>query len=343
MAISVRYPGRICLLGEHCDWAGGASLTVPLPLGIGLVAERGTDKVGIRTILDGHLIDGHWTLAQLHSWAGSPPERWPEGPLRFVPAAAACLIRQGVELVPTELLGQSDLPTGRGFSSSAAFCLAVLDALAQASGTQLPTEVLAELAYTVEHDLVGVACGRLDQYACAAGTPLFFRWAAQRPDTRTVVPRATLPLVVGAFPTPRDTPAILDALQGAHAAALDEADPTGASAAVREAVAVWASAAEAGALAVETGNLVALGAAMNTCQEVYRRGLEPTLPALRAPGLARMCTALTEVGALGAKFSGAGGDGSIVGLFADLESAAAGQARLQNAGLAAWLLPVEPS
>jgi len=343
VAFSVRYPGRICLVGEHCDWAGGASLTVPLPLGIGLVAEPGTTMVGIRTILDGDLVEGRWSMDQLQAWAATPPPRWPDGPLRFVPAAAACLIREGVTVVPTELLGQADLPTGRGFSSSAAFCLAVLDALAQAGGTQLPTEVLAELAYTVEHDLVGVACGRLDQYACAAGTPLFFRWEAQQPDTRPVMPQVTLPLVVGAFPTPRDTPAILAALQGAHATALDEHDPDGASAAVREAVSVWASAAEAGALAVETGDLVSLGEAMNTCQEVYGRALETTLPALRAPGLQRMCAALTEEGALGAKFSGAGGDGSIVGLFADLEGAEAGKARLEAAGLTAWSLPVEPS
>ena len=33
MTVRVTYPGRIALLGEHCDWAGGASLVVPLAMG----------------------------------------------------------------------------------------------------------------------------------------------------------------------------------------------------------------------------------------------------------------------------------------------------------------------
>jgi galactokinase len=34
LPLVVQYSGRVCLLGEHCDWAGGASLTVPAPLSV---------------------------------------------------------------------------------------------------------------------------------------------------------------------------------------------------------------------------------------------------------------------------------------------------------------------
>ena len=33
-AVHIRYPGRALVLGDHCDWAGGCGLTVPIPLGI---------------------------------------------------------------------------------------------------------------------------------------------------------------------------------------------------------------------------------------------------------------------------------------------------------------------
>ncbi len=334
MPLSLRYPGRVCLLGEHCDWAGGASLTVPLGLGISLTAEAGGTGVGIKSILDGQLVEGHWPLPL-------PTEAVAEerGPLRFVPAAMQVLATHGIPVLPTELLLTADLPTGRGFSSSAAFCLAVLDGLARRGGTELSSSELAELAYEVEHDVVGVACGRLDQHACAAAAPLFFRWQDGLPTTRPVSVLRTLHLLVVAFPIPRDTPAILSALQAAHAAGVESgrADSAGA----HEAIGTWASAAEAGAHAVETGDLLGLGEAMNACQEVYDRALAGTLPALDAPGLRRITRWLRLHGALGAKFSGAGGDGSIVALLETAEAARDLAAKLELDGLAAWVFDVE--
>ena len=110
MTIHVRYPGRICLLGEHCDWAGGASLTVPMHLGVALTAEPGTHGLGIRSVFEGELVEGRWTMARLEAWAAQAPSTWPGGVLRFVPAAACLLLRRGLPLGPTELLARGDLP-----------------------------------------------------------------------------------------------------------------------------------------------------------------------------------------------------------------------------------------
>lgn len=334
MSLTVRYPGRVCLLGEHCDWAGGASLTVPLGLGVSLTAEAGSDRVGLKSVMDGELLEGRWPVRPRAEDVAAA-----RGPLRFVPAALLALARAGLELPPTELLVTADLPTGRGFSSSAAFCLALLDGLARRAGQALPAEALAELAYVVEHDLVGVACGRLDQHACAAGGPLFFHWQQGLPETRAVSVLRPLSLVVAAFPTPRDTPAILAALQAAHAEGMASRSPG--AAALREALGTWASAAEAGAHAVETGDLVGLGEAMNAAQEVYDRALAPSLPALAAPALRRTSRWLRLQGALGAKFSGAGGDGSLVALMESPEAALRAAAGLEERGLAAWSFTVE--
>ena len=77
-SIQVRYPGRACILGEHCDWAGGASLTTPLPMGIVIRAEPGLSKVTVRSEMNNELLEGSW------SPVGPKIGR---GPLRFVPAA----------------------------------------------------------------------------------------------------------------------------------------------------------------------------------------------------------------------------------------------------------------
>lgn len=59
------------------------------------------------------------------------------GPLRFVPAAAAALRARQMAIPAVQLTVEADLPAGRGLSSSAAFCVAVLDALTRHAGCRL--------------------------------------------------------------------------------------------------------------------------------------------------------------------------------------------------------------
>jgi galactokinase len=70
----------------------------------------------------------------------------------------------------------SDVPPGAGLSSSAALAVASAAALARLSGLDLPSDVLAEIAFRAEYDYVGVRCGRMDQTVVARaeeGTALF--------------------------------------------------------------------------------------------------------------------------------------------------------------------------
>ena len=314
-----RYPGRACLLGEHCDWYGGSSLAVPLPMAVRALGQPGPVRLSISAKMDGHTLKG--------AWPGPAVHRGPD-PLRFVPAAAWLLEQQGLLVPNTHLTVQSDLPTGRGFSSSAAFCLAVLDALSLAAGAQPAPAVLAEWAYTVEHDLLGVACGRLDPLACVAQAPVFLQWRGGRAPIQRVPIGGEMWLMVSVFSAPQDTPAIL--------AALHRPSP-----AVDAALAVFDSAARAAASALAAGNTAALGAEMNAAQAAYEAHLS-TLPALAAPRLVQACADLRSWGAAGAKFSGAGGDGSVIALFDTPAAAARARAALAARQMASWVVPLNP-
>ena len=303
--ITSSFPGRVCLLGEHCDWAGGSSLAVPLPLAVEVTARsgKGSADVTMDTSVEGERLRGRWPAAGV-----SDPEG---GPLRFVGAALETLHQAGRHVPPTELLVRSDLPTGRGFSSSAAFTLAVLDALTRRASTPMSGAELAAAALETERDRLGVPCGLLDPLACATRAPVLIEWGRGPGDEyrlEIIEPGRSLDLVVGSFREPRDTQGILRALND------DFAQPGSAS---EEAFAHFAlGAIEAGA-ALAQGDPSTLGQAMDSAQAVYESHLEARLPALAAPRLRACCAWFRDQGALGAKFSGAGGDGSVVALYAN--------------------------
>lgn len=298
--MNIAVPGRICLVGEHNDWASGSAVVVPL------------DRFLRVNISDHPILSATAILHGKHiEWTdGGEP-----GPLQFVPAVAEVL---AAHRIPRrgKIHIEGELPAGRGFSSSAATCVALVRALSGIHGRQFDADQVAEMAYRAEHDVCGVNCGRLDPLACAHGMPLFLRFAGDETDAEPLP--AHLSLAVGAFRTPRDTAAILGALGKYHRGeiAVRDWDAVRKVGAVRGAIEGFGEQARHARSALLNGNLAALGAAMDTCQDIYEEELMHTLPELRAPGLVKAVRALRNAGALGAKFSGAGGDGSVIGLYA---------------------------
>ncbi|HJN75420.1 MAG TPA: hypothetical protein QGF58_15940 [Myxococcota bacterium] len=294
-------PGRACLLGEHCDWAGGvdaACLVVPLKVGI---------EVTVRRADWGLVVHSAYGVTRM----GADMRCVAEDPNRYVAAVARELLRQGLSLPPARVVVRSTLLAGRGFSSSAAVCVAAARALAAHAGVEVDA---AGVAYRAERRDLGVNCGEMDQLASAAGAPLFIDWGPPRAERR-LRPGLSIPLLVAAFPDEISAAPIL--------AALAEARPSAAFAA-------WGAGARRAAVALEAGDLVALGAELDAAQAVYE-SLE--LPALQAPKLGETCDALRALGALGAKFSGAGGDRSLVAVFEDDGGLARGRVLLEERGL----------
>ncbi len=145
-------PGRVNLIGDHTDYAGGLALPMAIDLGTTIVGTRGGDHLRLRSTL----FDTELLLAMpVDDPRIEPP--W----ARYVAAVAAELgCVEGFDGVV-----DSTLPLGAGLSSSASLELAVALALGF-DGTPLD---LAQLARRSEFAAVGVPCGLLDQLSGAFG------------------------------------------------------------------------------------------------------------------------------------------------------------------------------
>ncbi len=322
----IAVPGRVCLVGEHNDWAGGSAIVVPMDRFV-RVRARSAERASATAVLEGRAL----------SWVeGADP-----GPLRFVPAVAQVVAAALGGPVTAAVHIEGELPAGRGFSSSAAVCVALARAFAGLRGIELPPDLAAELAYRAEHDVCGIGCGRLDPLACAWATPLFLRFSGDQVDAEPLPAR--LALAVGSFRAPRDTAAILATL-GRHfrgEVAVRDWEGVRRVGAVRGALDGFGAQARHARDALFDGDLRALGGSMDACQDIYEEELMPAFAELHAPGLVRAVRALRKAGALGAKFSGAGGDGSVIGLYApDDPAVRTGVAALDALGVEAFGMDV---
>lgn len=235
-----------------------------------------------------------------------------DDPNRYVAAVTRELLRRGIEVHSARVVVRSDLPMGRGFSSSAALSVAAAKAMAGHAGVELDADTAAEIALAAERDDLGVGCGPMDPLACAHGRVLHIRWPG---GEREVLDGEPMVLAAG-FAGGMSSSVILDALSTHQ----ERAD-------VRDAIDGWGRLADEGREALN--DPAALGALMNEAQALYD-AIE--LPELAAPKLHKARERIADL-CTGSKFTGAGGDRSLVAVFADLETQAEAGRRLHEMGL----------
>ncbi|QOC93741.1 galactokinase [Micromonospora craniellae] len=162
-------PGRVNLIGEHTDYNDGFVLPFALPLRtVVAAAARPTDDWTVWSELTGETVrfgaDEVTAPGRVTGWAA------------YVAGVVWALREAGHPVPGAWLAVASDVPLGAGLSSSAALEAAVLTALVDLGGLDLPAGHQPRLAQRAENHYVGAPTGIMDQSAairCRAGHALF--------------------------------------------------------------------------------------------------------------------------------------------------------------------------
>ena len=167
MAVSWRAPGRVNLIGEHTDYNDGFVLPFALQQGCTATVERRAgDRVRVRSAQQADVPE--LPVADLRpgatGWAG------------YALGVVWALRRDGHAPPGLDIALDSDVPIGAGLSSSAALVCSVATAVDDLLGLQLGGAALLDLTRRVENEFVGAPTGGMDQLAalrCTAGHALF--------------------------------------------------------------------------------------------------------------------------------------------------------------------------
>jgi galactokinase len=148
-------PGRVNLIGDHTDYAGGLVLPIAVDLAVEVEVEPAK-----RIVLssDGETVD-------VAADGTGNAEGWG----RYPAAVAAELAELGRSPVGMRGDVTSDLPAGAGLGSSASLEIAVALALCAVADFALEPLELASACRRAELRAVGVPCGILDQAASLLG------------------------------------------------------------------------------------------------------------------------------------------------------------------------------
>ena len=150
-------PGRVNLIGEHTDYNGGDVLPIAISQRTYVGAMRSTlGKTRARSL-------GAGAEGIFDARAPEKTGDWWD----HIAGVIWAFARRGIDVPQFDFVIASEVPMGAGLSSSAALEVAVATAINALTGSSLSPLQIAELAYDAEREFVGVACGIMDQFACA--------------------------------------------------------------------------------------------------------------------------------------------------------------------------------
>ncbi len=213
-------PGRICLFGEHSDWAGGyRRINAEIEKGYTLIC--GTDQ-GIYAE-----VEPHPTALILSS---TTPDGQKQGPYE-IPMEAKTLMEEAqrggfwsyIAGVAYQVLTnyhvrglvinnyKTDLPIKKGLSSSAAICVLAARAFNRVYDLKLTVRGEMELAYQGEITTPS-RCGRMDQGCAFGNRPVLMTFDGDRLDTTELQVSQDLHFVVVDLQAKKDTLEILNRL-----------------------------------------------------------------------------------------------------------------------------------
>ncbi|ADN51484.1 galactokinase [Vulcanisaeta distributa] len=158
-------PSRLDFLNTHQDYKGLPVVAVGINLRTYIAISRSQDEF---VVASGNLRDDNvkyvdkFSLSELKLLGG----KWFGD---YIRALIMAFMRHGYSINPFKAWIRSNVPIASGLGSSGTLLVALASAINAINGFNLDRRAIAEIAYEAEHDVMGIPCGRLDQYAAAFG------------------------------------------------------------------------------------------------------------------------------------------------------------------------------
>ena len=344
--INLFVPGRLCLFGEHSDWAGmyrtvnanlvkGAAIVSGTEQGIYATAEKADRFImcGAGEISE----DEHWECAMD---TGLLLQAAQQGGYFSYVAGVASYINDNYSVGGVKItVIKRDLPIKSGLSSSAAICVLVARAFNQLYHLKMNVKGEMQAAFRGEQRTPS-RCGRLDQ-ACAYGVkPVLMEFDGVEIDSRELRAGGTFHWVIANLMASKDTIRILADLNKAFPFTDNEKEKR-----VQEALGVDnRRIIEEAIRKLEAGDAEGLGDLMTRAQALFDEKVMPACDELQAPVLHSVLND-PEIRkyTYGAKGVGSQGDGSVQFLAKSEADAKRLQEYLQNQrGMPSFTLTIKP-
>jgi len=191
-AVLTRAPGRLDVMGGIADYSGSLVLQLPLSFAAFAAAQLQPEPdMTIRSLQAGQIGDAadvtiplagiapggealdYAAAGRLFGEATGEHETTPRWPRWAAYVAGALIVlgrERGIRIDRgVRILIDSQVPLGKGVSSSAAIEVAAMQAIASLYGVVLSGEDLAILCQLVENRVVGAPCGLMDQMTASLG------------------------------------------------------------------------------------------------------------------------------------------------------------------------------
>jgi len=230
--VKIFVPGRICLLGEHSDWAGGyRRINADIEKGYALIC--GTNQ-GIYAEVEPHP-NSLIVTSVLPDGSTMGPYEVPMRPETLMEEAQKGGFFSYVAGVAYQVLTnyhvrglvinnyKTDMPIKKGLSSSAAICVLTARAFNRIYDLKMTVRGEMELAYQGEITTPS-RCGRMDQ-GCAFGSrPVLMTFDGDRLETKELQVKQDFHFVIADLQARKDTMEILNRLNRCYPIAENETE-----------------------------------------------------------------------------------------------------------------------
>ena len=319
-------PGRICLFGEHTDWAGGHRRTnADLEKGYAIIASTNqglhaqvnshpTKLILKTTLSDGRRMDPFEVPMESEALLAEAQK----GSFFSYAAGVAYQILTHYQVHGLEIDNYlTDLPAKKGLSSSAATCVLVARAFNRIYDLKMTVRGEMEYAYIGEITTPS-RCGRMDQGCAYGNRPIMMTFDSDRIDVEEINVSKDLYFVIVDLDAGKDTRLILNRLNHCYPFAEDE---------MQRNVQKYLGPISAGITheaheALYQGDAVTVGELMKRAQAEFDKHVQPACPSqLTAPVLHKVLDyAPIQPYILGGKGVGSQGDGTAQFIVKDQES-----------------------